>query len=126
MGRLLFAGLGLGIVGCGGDRPPVTDPPPAPVLGKADVPDEPDPCADTVACQVRGRCTTDPVSDDCVVGSDAECLDSLFCGNYGHCTRVDAPTGYECLPDSDADCMQAAVCSQFRQCRLYPDHTCRE
>jgi hypothetical protein len=128
MVRLLVVGLVLGfLVGC--DRPPVTDPP-APVVGKAgkaDFPDGPDPCVETVMCEVWGRCTTDPAADDCVVGSDDECQQSLFCGNSGHCTRVQTQTGgFECRPGSDGDCKQAEVCALFRQCRFYPDHTCGE
>jgi hypothetical protein len=85
-----------------------------------------DACLDTVCCHVWGRCTTDPKTQDCVVGSDQDCLQSIFCGNAGFCTRTWTEFGYRCYPGSPDDCLQAYVCTHWGQCTYSKRDGCVE
>jgi len=124
---LLFLIMVFVVFGCGGyDR--AVDPSITPVsttTGKADDPGD-DPCRQTVACQIFGQCKSGPGANEaCVVASDADCRQALFCANTGYCSRIKTTDGYRCLPGKDADCQQSYGCLQFGQCSWYPDHTCR-
>ena len=57
----------------------------------------------------------------CLPGSDADCLGSLDCINFGNCTL--SPDSYlQCQPGSQADCANSSRCTQHgTNCTLSND-----
>jgi hypothetical protein len=45
-------------------------------------------CPRSGACQESGRCTLDPKTKRCVVGSDADCAKSKVCNKQNRCRKV--------------------------------------
>ncbi len=70
-------------------------------------------CGQSQACRMDGSCVLKDTS--CQV-SEAGCMSSESCAEYGRCHVVNTGSTKECRPMSDADCRNARACRERGYC----------
>ncbi|MFO0551260.1 MAG: hypothetical protein U0271_22920 [Polyangiaceae bacterium] len=61
----------------------------------AEVPASDADCKDSKSCRTHGRCTFEPRTQKCVVGSSADCAQSDICQKENLCIKVGETCGKE-------------------------------